>query len=422
MSAEAHWDATTAGIVQGCFFIGYMMTQIPAGRLADRIGGRRCLAAAVASWSLFTALTPIAARNSLPALYLIRALLGLAEGFAMPAVNAAVATWVPQQETARALSFIYSGMYGGSILGLLVSPLVLRSFSWPMLFYSFGAAGFIWSILFWFTTSDTPGKDPYIEKAEREYILANAPASRGSYMRIPTNNSETKASAPVNTSAATTEHDESTAMNSDVDNVPSLGEIFSKRPMWAICIAHFCCTWGYFVLLTWLPTFLHMRFKLDVSHSSLYATAPWVSMFIAANISGFTADALLANGIDKTKVRKLMQAIAFIGPSIFLAILANAESATTAMIYVAAALALASLSNSGVYSNHQDIGPKIAGTLLGISNTFASIPGIVGVSITGVILDHTNDNWAAVFHLAIAFYIIGFVAFSTFATAETIWE
>lgn len=88
------------------------MTQIPAGRLADRVGGRRCLGAAVIAWSIFTVATPIAARSSLPALYVVRALLGLAEGFAMPAVNSVVATWIPKQETARALSLVYSGMYG----------------------------------------------------------------------------------------------------------------------------------------------------------------------------------------------------------------------------------------------------------------------------------------------------------------------
>ncbi len=401
MGAEMNWSSTTQGVVQAWFFVGYLCTQIPAGRLADRIGGRRCLAIAVAIWSILTALTPPAALGSLPLLYAVRAALGLAEGFAMPSVNAAVATWVPVQETARALSFVYSGMYAGSIFGLLVSPYLLVHYHWSMLFYVFGGIGLLWALLFFITTENSPEFANNITPQEREYILANAPASRGAYARVPGKDTEVAVDIPV--------------------PAPSLTEIFSRSCVWAIITAHFCQTWGYFVLLTWLPSFLHMRFGVDVANSSILATAPWVAMFVAANVGGVFADWLLQRGVDKTRVRKIMQSAAFVGPSAFLFILSRVQSVAPAVACVAAALAAASLSNAGVYSNHQDIGPRCAGTLLGVSNTFASIPGIVGVAITGVILDHTANNWAAVFNLAIAFYALGFVVFNLFATAELVW-
>lgn len=401
MGDALHWTSTTRGVVQACFFAGYMLTQIPGGRLADRVGGRRVLAAGVAAWSALTIATPPAARMSLPALLTARVLLGVAEGVAMPAVNAAVAAWTPAQETARALSFIYSGMYAGSILGLILAPTLLAAAGWPSVFYAFGAIGLMWVTLFVATTADTPAQSRRISPEELEYIQSNAPAAGGAYGRLPTVDGEKSANANADT--------------------PTLREIFARPCVWAIIVAHFCSTWGYFVLLTWLPSYLTMRFHLDVSKSSLLSTAPWVSMFACANISGVCADGLIARGFNRTYVRKCMQSIAFLGPAVFLVLLARAEHASAAVGYVSAALALAAVSNSGVYSNHQDIGPQIAGTLLGVSNTFASIPGIVGVSVTGVILDHTDNNWAAVFYLAIAFYLLGFFVYSIFATSERQW-
>lgn len=404
MGKAMGWNSTIRGMVQACFFVGYLFTQIPAGRLADRIGGRTCLGIAVTMWSILTMLTPPAAKYSLNALYIVRGLLGLAEGFAMPAVNSTVATWVPTQEITRSLSFIYSGMYGGSVFGLLISPYLLVHYNWSILFYVFGAIGIIWSLLFILTTSNYPTNSRFISDEERDYILSNAPASKSAYIQLPTKQQQ---SGDI-------------AVNIPIP-VPTLREIFSYPCVWAIIIAHFCQTWGYFVLLTWLPSYLHMSFKVNVSNSSFLSITPWIAMFVTANVGGVFTDWLLSRGYDKTKVRKLMQSLAFLGPALFLSILSNTHNLSTAVACIASALAFASLSNSGVYSNHQDIGPKIAGTLLGVSNTFASIPGIIGVSVTGVILDRTNNNWAAVFNLAIAFYALGFVVFNLFATAELVW-
>ena len=51
--AEQHgWSASTKGIVLSSFFIGYMAAMIPTGWLANRIGGRLLMGAALAFWSL----------------------------------------------------------------------------------------------------------------------------------------------------------------------------------------------------------------------------------------------------------------------------------------------------------------------------------------------------------------------------------
>ena len=37
---EFDWDKETQGIILGAFFWGYLLTQIPGGWLAERVGGK----------------------------------------------------------------------------------------------------------------------------------------------------------------------------------------------------------------------------------------------------------------------------------------------------------------------------------------------------------------------------------------------
>jgi ACS family sodium-dependent inorganic phosphate cotransporter len=64
-----------------------------------------------------------------------------------------------------------------------------------------------------------------------------------------------------------------------------------------------------------------------------------------------------------------------------------------------------------------DIGPRHAGTLMGITNTAGTIPGIVGVSITGLILQYTG-SWALVFQVTAGVTLFGMVFYLLFASGE----
>lgn len=110
MADHYGWSQTTIGLIQSAFFYGYVLTQIPGGYLADKYGGKQVLSFGVVSWSLMTLLTPFAASTNLGVLLASRALLGIGEGVAMPAMNQIVSQWVPKVERGRSLSLIYSGM------------------------------------------------------------------------------------------------------------------------------------------------------------------------------------------------------------------------------------------------------------------------------------------------------------------------
>lgn len=64
-----------------------------------------------------------------------------------------------------------------------------------------------------------------------------------------------------------------------------------------------------------------------------------------------------------------------------------------------------------------DIGPRHAGTLMGITNSAGTIPGILGVSITGLILQYTG-SWALVFQVTVGVTLFGMVFYLLFASGE----
>ena len=153
------------------------MTQVIGGIAADRLGGKAVLGFGVVWWSLATVLTPLAAQTSLPVLLGMRALMGVGEGVAMPAMNNMLSRWVPALERSRSLALVYSGMYMGSMLGLGVSPGLIQGHGWPSVFYIFGSLGVVWWLVWTFFASSTPSEDPRISPMERKFITANTAVS-----------------------------------------------------------------------------------------------------------------------------------------------------------------------------------------------------------------------------------------------------
>ncbi|KAK7292689.1 hypothetical protein RJT34_15541 [Clitoria ternatea] len=383
MSQEFNWNSATVGLIQSSFFWGYLLTQIVGGIWADKLGGKLVLGFGVVWWSIATVLTPIAAKLGLPCLLIMRAFMGIGEGVAMPAMNNILSKWIPVSERSRSLALVYSGMYLGSVTGLAFSPVLIQKFGWPSVFYSFGSLGSIWFILWLSKAYSSPKEDPDLTVEEKKFILG------GNVSKEP------------------------------VSVIP-WKLILSKAPVWALIISHFCHNWGTFILLTWMPTYYNQVLKFNLTESGLFCVLPWLTMAVFANIGGWIADTLVSKGLSITTVRKIMQSIGFLGPAFFLTQLGHVRTPAMAVLCMACSQGSDAFSQSGLYSNHQDIGPRYAGVLLGLSNTAGVLAGVFGTAATGYILQ--RGSWNDVFKVAVALYIIGTLVWNIFATGEKVLD
>ncbi|XP_022147345.1 ascorbate transporter, chloroplastic [Momordica charantia] len=383
MSKEFNWNSATVGLIQSSFFWGYLLTQIVGGIWADKIGGKLVLGFGVVWWSIATIMTPIAARIGLPFLLMMRAFMGIGEGVAMPAMNNIISKWIPISERSRSLALVYSGMYLGSVTGLAVSPVLIHKFGWPSVFYSFGSLGSIWFALWLTKAYSSPKEDPGLSAKEKEFIYD------GSISKEP------------------------------VEVIP-WKLILSKAPVWALIISHFCHNWGTFILLTWMPTYYNQVLKFNLTESGLFCVLPWLTMAVFANIGGWIADTLVSRGFSITTVRKIMQSIGFLGPAFFLTQLSHVRTPAMAVLCMACSQGSDAFSQSGLYSNHQDIGPRYAGVLLGLSNTAGVLAGVFGTAATGYILQ--RGSWDDVFKVAVVLYIMGTLVWNIFSTGEKVLD
>ncbi|KAK9791572.1 hypothetical protein WJX73_008883 [Symbiochloris irregularis] len=377
MSRDFGWDSTTAGLVQSSFFWGYMLTQIPGGWVTSRLGGRRVLPAGVGLWSLATAIVPFSA-GTIPGLLMSRAAVGLGEGVAPSAATDMVARIGKSSERSRSISFIFSGLHVGSLAGLLVAPQLIDHFGWQTVFFIFGLVGLGWT--WWW-----------------ERLMAGIAA------REP---------------EAATLLSEDRSGGGDAANIVPWRAFLRNRPVQALACTHFCNNWFHYTMLAWLPTFFTDTLSMNITQAAQISLLPPVAALAASIVAGPAADSLIEAGWEVERVRKLAQLVAFMGPATCLLTAMAIDDGYVTVGLITAALGLASFSLAGLYCNHADLSPKHAAVLLGLTNTVGAVPGIIGVAVTGALLDATGSWPVALFVPSIGFFLLGSTAFTAFGRAE----
>jgi len=379
---ELGWDPAVMGTVLSAFFVGYFLTQVPGGWLSDRWGAKGILGWAVAWWSLITMLTPFA--RTLPAMFAIRISLGLGEGLSPPCLYTSIARWVPASERSRVTAFIATGMYVALIIAFPLAVWIMTHLGWPWVFYLFGLLGIVWSGMWYLLVTNNPEEDPRVSSEELHLILQGQ-QSTPQAQTVPWN------------------------------------LFFRERAFWALLCAHFCTNWTWYTFLTWLPTYLVQVRGFSLTEMGIYATFPYIAMMGIGNGAAWVADGMIRRGVSVTTVRKLSQTLAFGGAMLFLLLLTQATSPWFTVLCITLGLGSLACFASGMGTNHLDIGPKYAGVLIGLTNTAATIPGILAPIITGFIVKFTGD-WNTVFYLATAVMLVGMVVWNLFATGKKLFD
>jgi ACS family sodium-dependent inorganic phosphate cotransporter len=385
MATDFSWSPEEQGRVLSSFFIGYLLTQVAGGWLAERLGGKLVLGAGVLFWSLFTLLTPVAALGGLSALLVARVLMGVGEGVTFPAVYAMFGRWVPLEERSRCVGILFSAIPLGTVFALLATPWIVTHFGWEVAFYLFGALGFLWWLCWQKYATAGPETHPNVSAAELATITADAD----------------KDAADI--------------------KPPPMMALLRTPAVWAIVVSHFCANWGTYVLLAWLPTYFNKGLGVDFAAVGIYTMIPYLFSFLALNLGGWLADKLIQRGMDTTRVRKLMQGVGFGGFAGVLAVVGYVDSLLLAIGLMSLGNFFGGAMSGGFGVNHLDIAPRGAGMIMGLSNTAATIPGIVGVYVSGLILDATG-SWVLVFQTAAGVLAFGMVFYLVFASSKRLFD
>lgn len=118
-------------------------------------------------------------------------------------------------------------------------------------------------------------------------------------------------------------------------------------------------------------------------------------MWILIVAFSWISDYINGHGLmSKTSQRKMWNSVAHWGGALaLLSLYLFDTSVTEAVILLTAALALNSGVFTGFLTNHLDLAPNFAGTLLGITNSIASLTSIMGPLLVGfMVTDSVSYN------------------------------
>ncbi|WP_348641271.1 MFS transporter [Granulicella aggregans] len=362
------------GYLSSAYNLTYAMCQLPVGLLLDRFGVRRVGRISTLLWSL--ASFAAAATSSIAGFFGARFLLGVGEAPTFPANAKAIGLWFPAKERSFATSIFDAAAKFASAIGVPVIGVLLVKVGWR---WSFAATGLV-SLLYFGIFSKVyrdPDDDARLTEAEREYIAE-----------------------------ADGVHQEAHAGSERA----SLGYLIRQKKVLGLAIGFGAYNYSFYLLLTWLPSYLASALHVDLLHSFLYTGVPWLFATVCDLGAGLASDALIQRGWDASRVRKT---ILVAGTAFGLGILgaAHAHTPVTALFWISICLGGLSAAAPIGWSIPSMIAPRgSVGTVGGIVNFSNQVSGIAAPIVTGYVLLATG-SYLWVFGIAAIYLAIGIASY-----------
>ena len=363
------------GYLSSAYNWTYAMLQLPSGLLLDRFGVRRVGRISTIIWSIASFGSAIA--TGIGSLFAMRFLLGIGEAPTFPANAKAIGYWFPEKERSLATAIFDAAAKFASAIGVPLIGILLLHFGWR---WSFAATGFISLLYFllFYAYYRNPSEDERLTKEEREFI------ARGGAQ--PEDQARAAKGAP-------------------------LGYLVRQRRVCGLALGFASYNYSFYLLLTWLPAYLSSAHHVDLLHSVLYTSVPWLfATFTDFVIGGWLVDALIQRGWNAVRVR---QTVLIGGTTLGLGILGAAQARTPleAVFWISISLGGLSAASPVGWSIPSLIAPRESvGTLGGIMNFCNQIAGIRAPIVTGYIVQATH-SFAWAFGAAAIFLLLGIAGY-----------
>ena len=185
-------DDATFGLAAGIFSVGYVALEVPSNLLLVRVGLRKTLLRIMVLWGLVTVLLALAQNQY--HLYILRFLLGAAEGVFFPGILFYLTLWFPDRIRGRMTSlFVMAVPLGGIIAGPLSGLIMDRMqgahglHGWQWLFIIEGVPAVLLGVASYFYLSDGPADAPWLSGDEQRRVAADLAADRANAVKTTRN-------------------------------------------------------------------------------------------------------------------------------------------------------------------------------------------------------------------------------------------
>lgn len=342
-------DPAMFGSILASFAVGYAVSQLPGGLLADRWNAKTTVVVAPLVWAFFTGATAFV--TSPAGFMAIRIGLGLSEGIALGAIfKIQFDNFTSEQRPLVAAigltPIAVAPAIAGPIVGLLVS-----SFSWHMAFLVLVVPSVLVSVVNW---ALIPSKGQVV---------------------------------PRNPGEARTVHGGATGSLKGILRLPSF---------WSVAAAWFCFNFAYWGYNGWMPSYLALERHLDIKSAGALGGLPYLFGFFGLILTGW-----LGTGLFYRHRPQLLSAT-FVGGAIALyaAYTSDTLQASLAGLSFSAFFLFGGISI--IYAVAADLSPESSrGTYWGAVSTVGQIAGAIAPWLIGNLVT-TTGTFAAGFLVMVA--------------------
>ncbi|GJQ83645.1 hypothetical protein Trydic_g14355 [Trypoxylus dichotomus] len=383
-----HWDKHAQNQLLGSFFWGYILTELPGGRMAEIVGARKIFGGGMLGASILTLLTPVVCYWGLIPSIVLRSVMGFFLGATWPAIPPMAAKWIPPMERSKFIANMMASALGAAFT-MPVCGFLIDRLGWASVFYVTGAVGLVWSVSWFFLVFDSPADHPRISAEERLEI-------------------ETKIA-------------EGSGRGQKPKSVPWCA-MLASAPVWAIIITHGCSVFGYFTVVNQLPTYMKDVLHFNVKANGLLSSLPYLGKYTMAVIASYFADRLRRSGkYSTTLIRKSFTTFAIAIPALLMIVQAFfGYDAIISVTIFTGSLFFNGAVTAGYLANGLDIAPNFSGTIFGMANTLSSLGGYISTTIVGALTNKnsTFNEWRNVFWVLVGVYALGGLMYLTFGSGE----
>jgi sugar phosphate permease len=259
------------GLISSMFFLGYAITQIPAGFLIGKKGTRGLISISVILFSAVTFLIGHA-KNAVQLVWL-RLILGISEGTTPVGMTSTINQWFPAKEKATA-----TGIYIAStqLAPIIVPPFatwIALEYGWRYVFYIFAIPGILLALVWYLFVRTNPEESKKVNELELLYIRHQEEL----------NNRSGRQSLGVIDKAIRYQK---------VSPIMKLKNVFTSWNILGDTLAYFfmnCVNYG---MLTWVPSYLVEAKGFSYGSMGWLASMPAIGGIIGALLGGWVSDNL----------------------------------------------------------------------------------------------------------------------------------
>jgi MFS family permease len=257
MNAELGFSPSQYGFGAGILFAGFLAGQFPSVLLLQRAGMRRWMAISAVTWGLCA--LAMAGLRTAPQFYLLRVLLGFAEGGLAPGIVLYLSQFTTERERATTfalpmLAVPLSIVLGGPLSGWLMGMQLPGGLSgWRWMYVAEALPAIMFGVVSWFYFPDRPADATWIAADEQRWLQTHAA------------------------------HSVQRAARND-------WSVLRQPLVWMSALLWFCLLSGAYGILFWLPQMLKQLTGLSPLQVGFVNALPWLGLALGIYFNSAHSD------------------------------------------------------------------------------------------------------------------------------------